>query len=66
MPKPFAHQNGSGLHLNLSLWRDGAPLFPDPADPRGLGLSPLAYRVVGGLIDHAPALLAVVAPTVNS
>jgi glutamine synthetase len=66
MPKPFGHQNGSGLHLHISLWRDGSPLFPDDADPRGLGLSTVAYHVIGGLLDHASALLGVVAPTVNS
>ena len=66
MPKPFAGQNGSGVHLHLSLWRDGAPLFPDGTDPRGLGLSTVAYHVIGGLLDHSSALLGVVAPTVNS
>jgi glutamine synthetase len=52
--------------MHMSLWRDGEPLFPDPADPRGLGLSATAYSFIAGLLDHAPALLAVVAPTVNS
>ncbi len=66
MPKPFAGQIGSGLHLHVSLWRDGSPLFPDGTDPRGLGLSTVAYHVIGGLLDHASALLGVVAPTVNS
>lgn len=66
MPKPFTDRTGTGLHMHMSLWRDGEPLFPDPADPRGLGLSPLAYQFIGGLLAHAPALLAVVAPTVNS
>ena len=66
MPKPFAERIGNGLHLHLSLWRDGRPTFPDPADPRGLGLSPLAYAFVGGIIEHAQALQAVIAPTVNS
>jgi glutamine synthetase len=66
MPKPFTDRTGTGLHMHMSLWRDGEPLFPDPADPRGLGLSSLAYQFIGGLVAHAPALLAVVAPTVNS
>ena len=66
MPKPFTDRTGTGLHMHMSLWRDGEPLFPDPADPRGLGLSSLAYQFIGGLLAHAPALLAVVAPTVNS
>jgi glutamine synthetase len=66
MPKPFTDRTGTGLHMHMSLWRDGEPLFPDPADPRGLGLSPTAYQFIGGVLDHAPALLAVIAPTVNS
>jgi glutamine synthetase len=66
MPKPFTDRTGTGLHMHMSLWRDGEPLFPEPADPRGLGLSSLAYQFIGGLLAHAPALLAVVAPTVNS
>ncbi len=66
MPKPFTDRTGTGLHMHMSLWRDGEPLFPDPADPRGLGLSGMAYSFIGGVLEHAPALLAVVAPTVNS
>ena len=66
MPKPFTDRTGTGLHMHMSLWRDGEPLFPDPADRRGLGLSGLAYRFIAGVLAHAPALLAVIAPTVNS
>jgi len=68
MPKPFANLTGSGLHMHSSLWdaETGAELFADPADPRGLGLSPMAYHYIGGLIAHAPALAAVLCPTVNS
>ncbi|RZS77571.1 gamma-glutamylmethylamide synthetase [Motilibacter rhizosphaerae] len=66
MPKPFSDRTGSGLHLHLSLWRGGESTFPEAADPRGLGLSPLAYSFVAGLLEHAPALQAVLAPTVNS
>lgn len=68
MPKPFANLTGTGLHLHSSLWdiTTGAELFPDPADPRGLGMSKLAYQYIAGLIDHAPALAGVVCPTVNS
>jgi glutamine synthetase len=66
MPKPFTDRTGSGLHLHLSLWRDGTPIFPDEADPRGLGLSASAYQFLAGVLDHAPALQAVIAPTVNS
>jgi glutamine synthetase len=68
MPKPFSHLTGSGLHTHLSLWAksSGEELFLDPADPRGLGLSPLAYQFIAGLLAHAPALVAVTCPTVNS
>jgi len=68
MPKPFANLTGSGLHMHSSLWdaATGAELFADPADPRGLGLSAMAYHYIGGLIAHAPALAAVLCPTVNS
>ncbi|MGW0178687.1 type III glutamate--ammonia ligase [Nocardia sp. NPDC003345] len=66
MPKPFADRTGSGMHLHLSLWDTEKSLFPDGADTRGLGLSPLAYSFIGGLLEHACALQAVLAPTVNS
>ncbi|WP_433508300.1 type III glutamate--ammonia ligase [Pseudonocardia halophobica] len=66
MPKPFADRTGSGMHLHLSLWRDGEPRFPDADDARGFGLSELAYRFLGGILDHAPGMQAVLAPTVNS
>jgi glutamine synthetase len=68
MPKPFANLTGSGLHMHSSLWdaESGAELFADPADPRELGLSAMAYHYIGGLIAHAPALAAVLCPTVNS
>ncbi len=66
MPKPFGDRTGSGLHLHLSLWREGTALFPDAADARGLGLSGLAYRFLAGILSHAPGLQAVIAPTVNS
>ena len=66
MPKPFADKTGSGLHLHLSLTSAGTPVFPADDDARGLGLSETAYAFVGGILDHACALQAVVAPTVNS
>jgi glutamine synthetase len=68
MPKPFGNLTGSGLHVHSSLWdaQTGAELFADPGDPRGLGLSQLAYHYIGGLIAHAPAMAAVTCPTVNS
>ena len=66
MPKPFADKTGSGLHLHLSLTSGGTPVFPADDDGRGLGLSDTAYAFVGGVLEHACALQAVVAPTVNS
>lgn len=66
MPKPFADKTGSGLHLHLSLTSGGTPVFPSDDDDRGLGLSDTAYAFVGGILEHACALQAVVAPTVNS
>ncbi|WP_188585802.1 type III glutamate--ammonia ligase [Gordonia jinhuaensis] len=66
MPKPFADRTGSGLHLHMSLTSAGAAVFPSAEDERGLGLSPTAYGFVGGILDHACALQALMAPTVNS
>ncbi len=69
MPKPFTDRTGSGLHLHLSLTSGGTPVFPagpDVPDERGLGLSETAYAFIGGILEHACALQAVVAPTVNS
>src|SRR5882757_8991753 len=64
MPKPFADRTGSGLHLHLSLWRDGGSLFPGADGP--LGLSTLAGSFLAGILEHAPGMQAVLAPTVNS
>ena len=61
MPKPFADRTGSGMHLHLSLWDGDTPLFPD-----GDALTPLARGFLAGVLAHAPALQAVLAPTVNS
>ena len=66
MPKPFADKTGSGLHLHLSLTSGGTPVFPADEDARGLGLSETAYGFIGGILEHACALQAIVAPTVNS
>jgi len=68
MPKPYADKTGSGLHLHLSLTSAGTPVFPKPGDEdaSGLGLSSTAYSFVAGVLDHAVALQAVIAPTVNS
>lgn len=67
MPKPFADRTGSGAHYNMSLAdADGANLFAAADDPRGCGLSQLGYQFTAGVLRHAPAICAVIAPTVNS
>ena len=64
MPKPLFGDNGSGMHCHQSLWKDGRPLF---FDEKGYGgLSDLARWYVGGLLEHAPAILAFTNPSVNS
>jgi glutamine synthetase len=67
MPKPFSDLTGNGSHFHFSLWKDDEPAFAAGAegDPRGLGQSKLAYQFLGGLMAHARALAAVIAPTVN-
>jgi glutamine synthetase len=64
MPKPLFGDNGSGMHCHQSLWKDGAPLFYDEAGYAGL--SDVGRYYVGGLLKHAPSLLAFTNPTVNS
>ena len=66
MPKPFGHLTGNGCHFHMSIWDGETNLFLDEDDPRGLGLSPLAYAFIGGLKKHARATSAITAPTVNS
>src|SRR6478672_3793727 len=64
MPKPLFQDNGSGMHVHQSLWKGGEPLF---FDEKGYaGLSDLARWYIGGLLTHAPSLLAFTNPTVNS
>src|SRR5262245_5962111 len=64
MPKPIFGDNGSGMHCHQSLWKEGTPLMADKSGYAGL--SQLARAYVGGLLMHAPALLAFCAPTTNS
>lgn len=68
MPKPFANRTGSGAHYNMSLAdiKTGENLFVDADDPRGCKLSKLGYQFIAGVLRHAPAICAVIAPTVNS
>jgi glutamine synthetase len=64
MPKPIFGDNGSGMHCHQSLWKDGTPLFYDELGYAGL--SDTARHYIGGLLRHAPALLAFTNPTTNS
>jgi glutamine synthetase len=64
MPKPLFGDNGSGCHTHQSLWLGGEPLFYDETGYGGL--SDIARWYVGGLLHHAPSLLAFTNPTVNS
>jgi glutamine synthetase len=68
MPKPFKERTGSGAHYNISLAdrASGRNLFEDPSDPRGCGMSTLGYQFIAGVLRHARAICAVIAPTVNS
>ncbi|EXG80830.1 type I glutamate--ammonia ligase [Cryptosporangium arvum] len=64
MPKPLFGDNGSGMHTHQSLWKDGNPLMYDEVGYAGL--SDTARWYIGGLLKHAPSLLAFTNPTVNS
>lgn len=64
MPKPIAGDNGSGMHVHSSIWGDGKPLFYD--ENGYAGLSDMARFYIGGLLAHAPALLALTNPSINS
>ncbi len=69
MPKPFTHLTGNGCHAHVSLWDKAGNknLFATAKkDPRGLGLSSLAYQALGGIMHSAADLTAIFNPTVNS
>ena len=63
MPKPLFNDNGSGMHVHQSIWKDGQPLF---AGDRYAGFSQMGLHYIGGILKHAPALLAITNPTTNS
>ena len=63
MPKPLFADNGSGMHTHFSFWRNGEPLF---AGSSYAGLSEMALHAIGGVLKHAPAILAFSNPTTNS
>ena len=63
MPKPLFEDNGSGMHVHQSLWKDGKPLF---AGDGYAGMSQMAMWYIGGILTHINSLLAICAPTTNS
>ncbi len=63
MPKPIAGDNGSGMHINTSLWKNGKPLF---AGGGYAGLSDEGLYFIGGILKHASSLLAITNPLTNS
>jgi glutamine synthetase len=63
MPKPLFQDNGSGMHTHFSLWKGEKPLF---AGKGYAGLSDMAINAAGGILKHAPSILAFAAPTTNS
>ena len=67
MAKPFSDKTGNGghIHFHLADAKTGENLFLDHDDPRGLGLSTMAYNFIGGILEHAQALCAINSPTVN-
>lgn len=66
MPKPLNGVNGSGMHVNMSLFHDQGNAFYDANDKNGLELSSDAYHFLGGLMKHARSYTAVTNPTINS
>lgn len=64
MPKPFNNIPGSGLHLNISIWKNEKNLFYD--EQSNYYLSEVAKHFIGGILEHAKALTAIAAPSVNS
>ena len=67
MPKPKSSMTGNGMHIHCSIAdAAGKNIFHDASDKNGMGLSQIAYHFIGGLLTHARALTALLAPSVNS
>ena len=64
MPKPIFGENGSGMHVHQSLFKDGENVFYDPEDK--LQLSEIAYHYIGGILKHSKAITAITNPIINS
>ncbi|WDI42188.1 glutamine synthetase family protein [Bremerella sp. P1] len=64
LPKVYPDKAGCGCHLHLSLWKDGKNIFPDASGPGGLSDTALSF--LAGVLEHLPALAAIVAPSPNS
>ena len=64
MPKPIYGINGSGMHTNMSLFKNGVNIFADPSDSRGL--SKEAYSFIAGILEHIRSMSAITNPLVNS
>ncbi len=66
MPKPLNEQSGSGMHINISLLKNGINIFSDKNDKSGIGMSKTAYHFLAGLIEHIKGLSLITNPIVNS
>ena len=64
MTKPKIETAGSGMHMNLSLWKDGKNIFRDDTDKNGM--SQEGYQFMGGILEHIKAITCITNPTVNS
>lgn len=64
MPKPVNNTDGSGMHINMSIYKDGQNIFADAEDSRGLSAE--AYHFIAGIMKHIKAITAITNPLVNS